>query len=1131
MALVSLNGIYAAEDGQNLTSNINTTITDTTNTTTHSTSSEDNQEYDNYPAAGEGSPSFTNEQITQSAIDVEKFLEGNKYLPEYITINGIKVNQATFLQLLTQTTIKINNTDNTTTPLITVKQPTTGTETTTPGTLTKNEYLQLAQNIQTFINNNGQAPGTIPSSLGNIKFQSLLYLYSRALNMHKTYGALPTFLAVRPWNNIPITDTNKKTITTQDITNTATEVKNFLEYHKYLPEYITINGIVVNQATFLQLLTQTTIKINNNDNTPLNLTNTKTLTTGTETTTPGTLTKNEYLQLAQNILTYINTNKKAPATMNTVLGNIKFQSLLYLYSRALNMHKTYGALPTFLAVRPWNNIPITDTNKKTITTQDITNTATEVKNFLEYHKYLPEYITINGIVVNQATFLQLLTQTTLKINNNDNTPLNLTNTKTPTTGTETTTPGTFNKDEYLELAQSILTYINTNKKAPATITSSLGNIKFESILYMYSRVLSSYKSSDNILPLLITVRPWSTSNIPIRDEFFTIQQITKTAIEVKTFLEGNKYLPEYITINGVVMNQSQFIYLITTATIHINSGDTSSITLITARVPTTSTEKVSGGSILVDEYLTIAKNIRNYIISNKKAPSLVSTSLGQMSYQATLYMYCRILNQYNSIKDLPLMVNVKPWKTSNIPIYDKATFTIAEITQSAVEIKIFVDGKGYLPEWITVGGVYLNQTQLLHLLTGATIFISSSNFRSVTPVNAVLPSTTVTDTFTSNNMSKYSYLQLAQSIKAYIEQNKKGPASMAISSGVVSFKSLIYMYSRVLQQYKQHQTLPETINLKKWSSQNIPIYDDYFSHQEIATTAMQVKIFVEGNLILPTLITINGVVVNQAQFLDLLTQAAIKIKNNDNSVTYLQKVNLPTYNYENMISGNMALNDILILAQRIKSYIDTNRIAEGSFSSSLGDISFTSQIYLFSRLMDYYNSKKTLPSSITNIKPWALMVYKLPAGFEVYLKPSNHCNSNDPLIIDLAKRITVGAVTPYDKALHIFNWVRDLVEYEFYYNTAKGAYQTLNTMGGNCCDISHAIVALCRASGLAARYVHGDCFFTYSQTWCGHVWAQIYVNSGWVTADGSNNYNEFGVIDNWDTGSYKLKGIYSSLPF
>ena len=132
--------------------------------------------------------------------------------------------------------------------------------------------------------------------------------------------------------------------------------------------------------------------------------------------------------------------------MSTVFGNIKFQSLLYLYTRALTMQKTYGTLPTFLAVRPWNNIPITDTNKKTITTQDITQTAIEVKNFLEYHKYLPDYITINGIVVNQATFLQLLTQTTIKINNQDTTPLTLQNIKQPTTSTDTTQSGTLTHD-------------------------------------------------------------------------------------------------------------------------------------------------------------------------------------------------------------------------------------------------------------------------------------------------------------------------------------------------------------------------------------------------------------------------------------------------------------------------------------------------------------------------------------------------------------------------------------------------------------------------------------------------------------------------------------------------------------
>ncbi|MBF4474613.1 transglutaminase-like domain-containing protein [Methanobacterium formicicum] len=919
--------------------------------------------------------------------------------------------------------------------------------------------------------------------------------------------------------------------TNEQIIQAALDVKKFLEGNKYLPDYITINGIQVNQATFLQLLTTTTTKINNSDTTTTTIINTKLPGTGTETTTPGTLTQTEYLTLAQNIQTFINTNNQAPATMNTVFGNIKFQSLIYLYTRALSMCQTYGTLPTYLAVRPWSNIPITDTNKNTITTQDITQTAKDVKNFLEYHKYLPEYITINGIVVNQATFLQLLTTTTTKINNQDNTPLTLQNIKQPPTGTETTTPGTLTQTEYLTLAQNIQTFINTNGQAPATMTSTLGNVKFESLLYMYCRILSNCKDNNGILPELVTVRPWSPSNIPIRDEFFTTPQIIKTAIDVKNFLEYNKYLPEYITVNGVVMNQSQFLYLIVTATLQLNTGDTTLITLINANKPGTPSETTTGGCILQNEYITLAETIKNYIKTNQKAPNGISTSLGQVSYQSLLYMYCRILNQNNLIHDLPVLINVKAWKTANIPIYDKASFTISEITQTAVDVKVFVDANGYMPEWITVGGVFLNQTQFLHLLTATTILINNHNTGSVNPVNAILPLNIVDDGLTDGTLSTDRYVLLAQEIKTYIEQNKKGPNSMTTDLGTTSFKSLIYMYSRILQQYKLHQTLPTTIILKEWNTSNIPIFDDHFTHPEIATTAMQVKLFAEGNLFLPTLITISGVVVNQAQFLHLLTTAALKISSNDNTATYLEKVNLPTYNYENMVSGNMALSDILIVAQRIKSYMDTNQKADGSISSNLGDISFTSQIYLFSRLMDYYNSHHSLPSSVTGIKPWALIVYNLPAGFEVYLYPSNNCNSNDPLIIDLAKRITVGAVTPYDKALSIFNWVRDLVEYEFYYNTAKGAYGTLNTMGGNCCDISHAIVALCRASGLAARYVHGNCFFTYSQVWYGHVWAQIYVNGGWAVADGSNNYNELGVINNWDTGSYTLKGIYSSLPF
>ena len=119
-------------------------------------------------------------------------------------------------------------------------------------------------------------------------------------------------------------------------------------------------------------------------------------------------------------------------------------------------------------------------------------------------------------------------------------------------------------------------------------------------------------------------------------------------------------------------------------------------------------------------------------------------------------------------------------------------------------------------------------------------------------------------------------------------------------------------------------------------------------------------------------------------------------------------------------------------------------------------------------------------------------------------------------------------LTTLEKATRIFNWVRDHVEYSFYYNTGRGAIRTLNEGLGNCCDLSHLIVALSRAAGIPARYMHADCTFLSGNVY-GHVWAQLYVNGKWVNADASNNINDFGVIRNWNT--YTLKGIYSSLPF
>ncbi len=120
--------------------------------------------------------------------------------------------------------------------------------------------------------------------------------------------------------------------------------------------------------------------------------------------------------------------------------------------------------------------------------------------------------------------------------------------------------------------------------------------------------------------------------------------------------------------------------------------------------------------------------------------------------------------------------------------------------------------------------------------------------------------------------------------------------------------------------------------------------------------------------------------------------------------------------------------------------------------------------------------------------------------------------------------------TTMEKAKSVFEFVRDNLAYSFYFNTQRGAAVTLRDMRGNCCDHAHLVIALARACGIPARYVHGTCKFNSGDTY-GHVWAQIYVDGKWYNADAISYYNTLGTITNWNTATYTLKGIYSSLPF
>jgi transglutaminase-like putative cysteine protease len=210
------------------------------------------------------------------------------------------------------------------------------------------------------------------------------------------------------------------------------------------------------------------------------------------------------------------------------------------------------------------------------------------------------------------------------------------------------------------------------------------------------------------------------------------------------------------------------------------------------------------------------------------------------------------------------------------------------------------------------------------------------------------------------------------------------------------------------------------------------------------------------------------------------------------------------------ISGNILSIDPVNYLTRGMKY--TLQIHSGSFTDLSGN------------KVDLYQTKFT---TYPPTKTTASAEYQ---AYQNYLIATENCQSTSTTIKALAASITKGSTTDYGKAVRIFNWVRDNISYSFYYNTKYGALGTLNKRSANCVDTAHLLIALERAAGIPARYKHGTCRFT-SGTWYGHVWAQVYVNGKWYNADATSSRNSFGVINNWNTSTFTLKGTYASLPF
>jgi hypothetical protein len=581
---------------------------------------------------------------------------------------------------------------------------------------------------------------------------------------------------------------------------------------------------------------------------------------------------------------------------------------------------------------------------------------------------------------------------------------------------------------------------------------------------------------------------------------------------------------------------AEYLYLISKAISNINGGVTSSIQVVSASEPSSPLVTNLNGKISKSNYVSLSKNVVNFISAKKIGPRYNSSSLGNIGYKEIIDGLTRVIVYHKTKGVLPNSLVFTPKSSvsnssnssSNTPV---TALSISLIKDAAISVNAYMSShNGNLPSTVTISGKSYKMAEYLYLISKAISNINGGVTSSIQVVSASEPSSPLA-TNLNGSMSKSNYVSLSKNVVNFIATNKIGPKYSSSSLGKIGYKEIIDGLTRVMVYYKTNNVLPNSLKFTAKSpasnSSNTP--STKLSITLIKNAAVSVKNYMDshnGNP--PSTVTISSIKYNMAQFMYLLSAAISGINKGSTADITVVSASVPTNPKVTSVHGKMSKANYISLNTNVLNYIKAKKMAPSYNSSSLGTIGYLQILDGLVRTMVFYKENSRLPSSLTYANS-----YVAPPGSGTnnnYLKATTRCQVTNSAIVSLAKKITNGKTTDLAKATAIFNYVRDNIDYDFYYDSKYGAVGTLNSKKGNCVDTSHLLIALTRASGIQARYVHGVCSFTSGSTY-GHVWAEVLVGGYWKAADATSTRNSFGVVNNWDTSDYTLNGRYSDLKF
>jgi hypothetical protein len=171
-----------------------------------------------------------------------------------------------------------------------------------------------------------------------------------------------------------------------------------------------------------------------------------------------------------------------------------------------------------------------------------------------------------------------------------------------------------------------------------------------------------------------------------------------------------------------------------------------------------------------------------------------------------------------------------------------------------------------------------------------------------------------------------------------------------------------------------------------------------FSTSQISQAAVNVQKNVDTKYSLPNNVTVGNKTVTNYQFLYLLSSATKNVANGNKSLINLKNVTKPSStSSETVSSGTITkteyVNSTNSITNRLNAYIAKYGKLPSYVSTSRGTMTYQSLIYMYSKIMAYYNVKKVLPSTVS-VKSWYAQTLGPAGTLNATLKYNKTLGSN-----------------------------------------------------------------------------------------------------------------------------------------